>query len=59
MYDAAAPGPEAAAPADGSLLKDVMNSVRLATGGGDLDRSRRLRHRRIYRGTGYTSRAGQ
>ena len=44
MYDAAAPSPEAAAPADGSLLKDVMNSVRLATGGGERDRSRRLRH---------------
>ena len=45
MYDAAAPCPEAAeAPADGSLLKDVMNSVRLAMGGGERDRSRRLRH---------------
>jgi len=53
MYDAAAPSPEAAAPADGSLLKDVMNSVRLATGGGDLDRSRRLRHVGIHKRTVY------
>jgi len=49
IYDAAAPSPEAVAPADGSLLKDVMNSVRLATGGGERDRSRRLRHSGTHR----------